>query len=51
MSRKKNDSLSVEVLNREIADWVEQDSESPGAWDMFLLATVKKMKSDYKDGS
>ena len=47
MSRKKNDSLSVEVLNREIADWVEQDSESPGAWDMFLLVTVKKMKSDY----
>ena len=47
MSRKKNDSVSVEILNSEIADWVEQDQESPGAWDMFLMVTVKKMKSDY----
>lgn len=47
MSRKKNDSLSVEVLNREIANWVEQDPVSPGAWDMFFTVTIKKMKSDY----
>ena len=47
MSRKKNNSVTVEILNSEVAAWVEQDQESPGAWNMFLLATVKKMKNDY----
>lgn len=47
MSKKKNNSITVAVLNEEIATWVAQDQGNPGAWSMFTLVTLKKMQQDY----
>ena len=47
MSTRKNETITSDVLTKEIANWVEQDSENPGAWNMFILVTLKKLKYDY----
>ena len=47
MSRK-NESVTVVSLNQEIETWIEQDQESPGAWSMFMLVTLKKLQQDYE---
>ena len=46
MSRK-NEPITVASLNQEIATWIEQDQESNGAWNMFMLVTLKKLQRDY----
>ena len=48
MSSKTNKTINVESLSKEIATWVEQDKENPGAWNMFTLVTLKRLKSDYE---
>lgn len=44
---KKNEQITVELLNNEIAGWVKDDNVSPGAWDMFYSVTLKKLKNNY----
>lgn len=47
MSRNKNESITMYTLNQEISEWIKQDHENPGAWSMFTLITLKKLKQDY----
>lgn len=47
MPRTKNEPVTVASLKQEIAVWVAQNRESPGAWSMFILDTLQKMKKDY----
>ena len=47
MSTKKSETVTVESLNSEISTWVEHDRDNPGAWNMFVLHTLKKMQRDY----
>lgn len=47
MAAKKNKPITVDSLNKEIANWVEQDQKNPGAWNMFSLVTLKEMQRDY----
>ena len=47
MSTNKIELITVESLDKEVSTWVEQDKNSPGAWSMFILVTMKKLKQDY----
>jgi hypothetical protein len=47
MSRRKNSPVTVESIRRDVAAWVVQDGEGDGAWNMFILHTVKDMMQDY----
>lgn len=47
MSTNKIEPITVESLNKEISNWIEQDRESNGAWNMFTLVTLKELKQDY----
>ncbi|MBR7095670.1 MAG: hypothetical protein IKC73_05585, partial [Clostridia bacterium] len=49
MSSKKNDPIMAEYLKEEIGNLVEQDTKSPGAWNIFILSTVKKLQYDYDE--
>ena len=45
--KTKSEPITVEMLREEAANWVVQDGENPGAWSMFVLETLQKMKWDY----
>ena len=47
MSRRKNSTVTVESIRRDVGAWVVQDGEGDGAWNMFILHTVKDMMQDY----
>ena len=43
----KPNNITVDSLFNEIALWAEQDNENPGAWNMFMLQTLPKLKADF----
>ena len=45
--KTKSEPITVEMLREEAANWVVQDGENPGAWSMFVLEILQKMKWDY----
>ncbi len=47
MSKRNSEPVSASFLDKEVSAWVEQDSKSNGAWNMFVVHTLKKMKLDY----
>ena len=47
MGRKKNGLKDAETLRQEIAFWVKEEPVSAGAWDMFVLCTLKDLQKDY----
>ena len=44
---KNNEPITAASISREVANWIEQDSNGGGAWSMFTLCTLKNMKLNF----
>lgn len=47
MSKNKSKIITAESLREEITTLIKQDQESDGAWNTFMLYTIKDMMQDY----
>ncbi len=47
MSRKRTEPITAESIRNEISVWIADDGKSGGAWDMYVISTVKNMKKSY----
>lgn len=45
----KNEPITANSLREEVENWVNQDKENPGAWDMFTVHTLKKLQQNYDE--
>ena len=47
MNNKNRNIITSESLSEQIEKLVAEDKESPGAWNYFILCTIKDLKHDY----